>query len=52
MKEKQLDLAYRWKQIDIITKWIIINERDWQVRKQIHSHYSKIKTSFLSREFN
>ena len=32
-KREQLNLAYEWKQIDVVTKSIIINERDWQVKK-------------------
>lgn len=31
-KLEQLNLAYQWRQIDIVTKSIIIHERDWQVK--------------------
>ncbi len=33
IKREQLKLAYEWKQIDVVTKSIITNERDWQVKK-------------------
>ena len=34
-KREQLKLAYEWRQIDIVTRCIIINERDWQVKNSI-----------------
>ena len=36
IKLEQLNLAYQWRQIDIVTKSIIVYERDWQVN-MIHS---------------
>lgn len=34
-KHEQLNLAYDWRQIDVVTKCIIIYERDWQVEFSI-----------------
>jgi hypothetical protein len=31
-KREQLNLAYEWKQIDVVKNCIMKNERDWKVK--------------------